>query len=138
MQRFMIKFGFNQAAGEERFDLRSEEKRIEASLRAGLPTLRVIQRLDADAITDQKERSFFIVPERKRKHSIQARETLFAPFGPRGEQDFGVALRAKAAAFGNQLCVQLAIIVNFAVENHDQPAVLRKHWLMAGAAGVDD
>ena len=40
--------------------------------------------------------------------------------------------------FGDQFFAQLAIIVNLAVENYDESAVMREHRLMSGAARIDD
>ena len=137
MQRFVVELSFDQAAGENRFYLGSENQREVPSLTVGL-LRRIIQRLDADAIANQKERSLRIVPKRKGKHPIQTKETLFAPFSPGGQQDFGVALGAKTVALGSKFVAQLAIVVNLSVENNDQAAVVRKHRLVSGAAGIDD
>ena len=41
-------------------------------------------------------------------------------------------------ALGSEFSAEFAIVVDFAVQNHDESAVVREHRLMAGAAGIDD
>src|SRR5450432_1485037 len=46
---------------------------------------------------------------------------------------FGVAVGLKAMALGDQLCAQRLVIVDLAVEDHPERAVLIRNGLMAGA-----
>ncbi len=98
----------------------------------------VIEWFDAHAITRQEEGALLLVPERKGKHPVQARQRILAPLCPCSQQYFRVRLRAKVVAFAGELFAQLSIVVNLAVEDHDVAAVVGKHWLMPGGGGIDD
>src|SRR5712664_3196045 len=108
------------------------------SLTVGVLHLRVIQRLDAHVIADEKQRSLFIVPKRECKHAVQTRETVLAPLGPRSQQNFRIRMRAKLMTFGGELFAQLAIVVNLSVQDHDEAPIVRQHRLMPRATGIDD
>src|SRR6185312_4231771 len=79
-----------------------------------------------------------VIPNRKMKHSVETRQTFFAPLSEGAQQNFRVGLGLKNVTLALQLFAQLAVVVNLAAEREDVTTIGGKHWLMAGVAGVDD
>src|SRR5260370_6487282 len=100
--------------------------------------MRVVQRLYANPITRQRKRPLSLVPNRKSKHPVQPWQTVSAPFGPGGQQDFSVGLGSEMVAFGFELLAQFAIVVDLAVERDYKTAISGEHRLMARTARVYD
>jgi len=129
----VIEFGFDETAGENAFDLGGKCQPGSASIRPAC----IVKRLDADPIANQVQRALSIVPQRKREHAVQTIETRCSPFSPGVQKDFGIGVSAKLMTLCGEFVAQFSIVVNLAIENHDE-AVVRDHRLMSRAAGVDN
>ena len=98
---------------------------------------RVVQRLDAEAVARQEQRLLVAVPQREREHAAEALDAVLAPRLPGVHDDLGVAARAEDVAERLQLGDQLLVVVDLAVEDDDDAAVLVEQRLLAGRE-VDD
>ena len=85
---------------EERLDLGSEVERP--------VSLRVVERLDAEAVAREEELAALVVPDREREDPVQALEHLGAVARVHGEDDLGVAGRLEGEAVALELRLQLA------------------------------
>ena len=72
------------------------------------------------------------VPQRKCENSIETRQKRFTLIFVKMHKHFGVARRAKAMSARFEIAAQFAMIVDFAVEDNPNRAVLVCHWLIAG------
>ena len=97
-----------------------------------------VQRLDAEAVAGDKERSLHAVPAGKREHAAHVREPRGAAARDQAQQDFGVAAGGKTLIVRFQVRAQRSVVVDFAVEHDVEPAVGRGHGLRAARAGIDD
>ena len=84
--------------------------------------MRVVERFDAQRIAGKKKNghrgvTLAQIEQRKSKHAAQFGEALFAPLFPGMHEYFGVGLRGEAVAAKKEGFTQLAIVVEFAVEN---------------------
>ena len=98
---------------------------------------RVIQRLDAQAVTRKEKHLLIAVPQGKRKHAAKMLHTGFAPLLPRVHDDLGIGTRAKGVTKALQFGNQFDKVVNLAVEHHHHAAVLIEQRLLT-AGDVDD
>ena len=89
-QHRLVGLRLDQAAGEDRLDLRSEEQRVAGA--------RPVERLDAEAIADQQQPALRRVPDREREHAAEAVHAVVAPLLVGVDDGFGVGLRAVAVA----------------------------------------
>ena len=121
--RERIDLGGERAGREQRVEFGREDQS-----RAIVP---VVEGLDAEGIAGEEERAFAIIPDGEGEHPAQTREAALAPGGESGEEDFGVAVRAKRPARGGEFVAQGAEVVDRAVENEREPPVGRPHRLMA-------
>src|SRR5262249_10273207 len=76
-------------------------------------------------------------PEREGEHAAEVLDAIGAPRFPAVHDHFGVGLRAKHMAEGLELRNQFLIVVDLAVEDDDDGAVLVEERLLAGR-DVDD
>src|SRR6266567_3229055 len=144
MKRLFVEFGFDYAAGKNSFSFRRKDERPAGS--AGIlpafvyigATMRVIKRLNSHPIPHERQHPVSLVPNRKRKHPVQPRQTIHAPLGPCRQQDFRVRLGSEMVAFGFELLAQFAIVVDLAVQRYYKTAISGEHRLMARNARVDD
>ena len=113
-------------------DLSSEPKSSVPS-----PQQRVVHRLDAQPIAGEEQRLAVAVPEREREHAAKARHALLAPGLPGVDDHLGVAVGAKDVAQRLQFGHQLLEVVDLAVEDDADAAVLVEQRLLAGGH-VDD
>ena len=97
----------------------------------------VIQRLDAETVAHHEQRFLVAIPQRKREHAAEACHAGFAPGFPCMDDDFGVGMGAEGMAQRLQFGHQFLEVVDFAVEHHDDRAVLVEQRLLAGGQ-VDD
>ncbi len=107
----------------------------------GLPRGAVVERLLAEAIARQDERSLAAVPKPEGEHADRTLEgTAYPPRRYGREQDLRIAVpppsRRRARAL--QLGAQLGVIVDFTIERDDPAARVGKHRLMPGRREVDD
>ncbi len=97
----------------------------------------VIQRLDADPVASEHERTFDRVEDRKSKHAAESRQGVQPPLTVSFQQDLGIAASAKDSAEFLKFRAQRLEIVNLAVENYAVAAVGGMHRLRA-ALEIDD
>src|SRR5246127_310504 len=102
--------------GEECLDFRSEDYRG--------ARLRVVERLDSDAVASQEQRFVPIIPNGEGKHSAQFFNAGFAQVFIEVNDCLRVALRSKTVAAAQQILTKLLIVVDFTVENNVDAAVL--------------
>jgi hypothetical protein len=129
-QRGRIELGRHGAAGEHGFDLAAERQEVRSH--------RIVQRLDAVAITRQMQRVVPGVVQPEREHAVQASHTLGAELLPRVEQDLGVGAGPEDVAARDELVAQLAIVVDLAVVGQPIAMVRAGHRLVAIRAEIDD
>ena len=92
----------------------------------------VVQRFLAETIPGQKQTTSYSIENGEREHAINPRRQLFAPFLPAVHQHFSVRMiRSKAVAAALEIGPELGVIIDFAVENDADLAVLVPHRLMA-------
>ena len=87
---------------------------------------------------EQKSRRRAAVPERERPHAVEALDAVVAPLLVGGEHDLGVGLRPEAVAVRLELSAQLDVVVDLAVVEELQRAVLARERLAASVGQVDD
>src|SRR6516225_2388165 len=90
-----------------------------------------IKRFYADAIPSQHEALFGFGPDRQRKHSSKAGETLNVPFAKCMQHDFRVAGRYEPIADVLKEATQFGVIINFAVEHQDGVTIITDNRLIA-------
>ena len=101
------------------------------------PAGREVERLDAEMVARQHDRSRRGVGNGESEHSVEAVECRLTPLFVRRKHDLGVGGRTEDAPFPSQLVTQFAIVVDLAVVDEHEPAVGRHHRLPA-AMPVDD
>ncbi len=114
----------------ERFQLRAEDQRA-----VGEPG--VVERLHAEAVAREEERLAVAVPESEGEHAAEAFHAALAPCLPRVDDHLGVALRPENVSERHELGDQLLEVVDLAVEDDDDGAVLVVERLLAGRE-IDD
>ena len=98
----------------------------------------IIERLLAEPVTRQKQTGAAPVIDREREHAIEAQRQILAPLLPAMDEDLGIGvMRGKAVAAAYQPLTQLGMIVELAVEDDADLAVLVPHRLVAGGE-IDD
>src|SRR6185312_5053835 len=98
----------------------------------------VIQRLLAKPVAGQKQATLPTIVNRESEHAVEPQRQFLAPFLPAMDEDLGIRMmRGKAMAAMHQLLTQLPVIVEFAVEDDPDLAVLVPHRLVA-AGEIDD
>ncbi len=116
--------------GHERFQLGAEHH-------DAVRKDRVVQRLDAHPVASQEQRLGVGIPQREREHAAKALDTALTPRLPSVHDDFRVAARVELVTEGLQLGNQLLVVVDLAVEDDDDGAVLVVERLLTGR-DVDD
>src|SRR6516225_6154392 len=97
----------------------------------------VAERLHAGAVTRKKETLPTGVPDREGKHPVQVAHHLRAVALVKVYEHFGVAARRETVSRGQELPAQLMVIVDLAVEDDRDGAVLVGDRLVA-TGDVDD
>ena len=95
------------------------------------------QRLFAQAVAGQEQLPPDGVPKREGEHSVEPLQAVGSFVLVKVDDGLGVALRAEAMAGGLQPPPQIAVVVDFAVEDDLDRAVFVAHRL-AAAGQVDD
>jgi hypothetical protein len=115
---------------EERLDLRAEHEPAAAQLR-------VVDRLDADAIACEQQALPARIPDREREHAAEAFDAGIAPLLVPVDDHLGVGMGAEPVARALQLRAQVREVVDLAVERHPDAAVLVRQRLLT-RGDVDD
>ncbi len=95
------------------------------------------QRLHAQPVTGEEQRTLLAVVDCEGEHPVEAAEAFDPPALPRGEDHLAVAVGAELRAQPCQLAPQLAKIVDFAVEHQRRAPVGGRHRL-GRAREIDD
>jgi hypothetical protein len=118
-----------------RADRRDQRLELGGEQRA-VASRQVEQRLDAKRVAGQEQLAGRGVGQREREHAAEALERLRAPQAPGLDHDLGVGVRPEADAAAGQLFLELPVVVQLAVVDHDQ--VVLDHRLVGGGGQVDD
>ena len=86
----------------------------------------------AIAIWDMRQRTRSRVPDRQTEHPAQARDRLLTPLLVSVDDDFGIGGRIETMPRRFELAPELAIVVDFAVEDDPHGAILVVDRLVAG------
>ena len=113
-----------QAIGEERLDLGAEEEAVRE--------LRDVQRLDPQPIAGQDEPAPGGVPERDGEHAVERAHEVEALLLVEMNDDFRIRARVEAMTPGFELALQLREVVDLAVVDRPDAAVLVVNRLPAG------
>src|SRR5690606_12748179 len=95
------------------------------------------QWLDAEAIACEEQRAVAPVVQCERPLAVQPVQHLLAPLLPAVDEDLRVGARAEPVTERAQLAAQLDIVVDLAVEHHDDRTVLVRQRLRT-ALDIDD
>src|SRR6266566_5174536 len=96
-----------------------------------------VQGFLAKAIAGDKKTSTSVIPQREGEHAVEMRNHVPAVFFVKMRQDFGVRSAAKGVPTRFQVRAQLAIVVDFAVEDHGNAFVFVINRLLASDE-IDD
>jgi len=108
---------------------------LRASFRRAVPS----QRLHTQTVASQRQPAARFVPDRKCKHAAQpAGERVDTPFPIACNQYFGVALRMEAMAPLFQFSADVDEVIDAAIEDHADLAIVGKHGLRPGRAQIED
>ena len=110
-------------------ELRSEQKRA--------ADLRVVERLFPEAVAREDEAPLGLVPEREREHAVQPLDAVRAEVFVEMHEHLGVSVRRETVAACLEFAAQLAEVVDLAVEDELDGAVLVRDRLVARLE-VDD
>jgi hypothetical protein len=98
----------------------------------------VVERFDADAVAGQPESAAVEVPDREGEHALESLDAVGAPFLVAVHDDFGVGVAAEHVAPAQQFLADGLEVVDLAVEDDLDVAVLVGHGLAAVFGEVDD
>ena len=131
-ERLLVDGALLARVGQQRLDLRGER---DAVIVDG-----VVERLDADAVADQPERLLASVPDGDGEHAPEAMQAVDAPLLEGVEDDLriGVVRGPGVTPERFELRADLGVVVDLAVEDDAQAAVLVGHGLVRRVAQVDD
>ena len=121
---------------QEALDLGTKEhtRRTVARIGHGI----VVERLDAKDIAGAKELVLLLVPDDEGVHTTQAIEYGLAPLFVAVQEALGVGAAMELIALGLELGAKLLEVVDLAVEDDDDAAVLVGHGLSASLGQVED
>ena len=95
--------------------------------------LRVVERLDPEAVADEHELAPLAVEDREREHAVQLAQPLGSALLPEREHDLGVGVVGREDAPGPlEPLPQLRRVVDLAVEDDRRAPARRGHRLLAG------
>ena len=129
VDRLEIPLHRNGGVGDDRLELRAEHHTLEAIID--------IQRLDAQPVPGEEQLARPGVPDGKGEHSVESFHARRAPLLEGVHDGLGVAAGAEPVAPGLQLAAQIGVIVDLAVVDQLDGAVLVGHRLVA-AGGIHD
>ena len=98
----------------------------------------VVERLDAEAVAGEEQLAALVIGDREREHAGEVVDDVAAPLLEAAEDDFGVGVVGdEPAAALLELAAQLGVVVDLAVEDEREVAVVAVERLVAGR-DVDD
>ena len=97
----------------------------------------VVQRFDRQAVAREKEGLTIAIPQGKSKHAAKTRHAIFAPGFPGVHDHLGVAACMEDVTERLQFRNEFLVVVDFAVKDDANAAVLVEQGLLAGCQ-VDD
>ena len=121
---------------QEALDLGTEEHARSAVARIGHGI--VVERLDAKDIAGAKKLILLLVPDDEGVHTAQTIEYRLAPLLVAVQEALGVGAAVELIALGLELGAKLLEVVDLAVEDDNDAAVLIGHGLSAGLGQVED
>ena len=71
------------------------------------------------------------VVDYERKHAVQMHQTINSPLKIRREDDFRIAVRTERMSTTSEVPLQLAVVIDLAVENNDHGSSGVYHRLVA-------
>ena len=98
----------------------------------------VVERLDAKDVAGAKKLVLLLVPDDEGVHAAQAIEYGLAPLLVAVQEALGVGSTVELIALGLELGAKLLEVVDLAVEDDNDAAVLIGHGLSAGLGQVED
>ena len=117
------------AIGEERFELGAEYQPIAQR--------RVVERLDAEPVTDEHEGLSRLVPQRDGEHPPEVMDEVRTVLLVEMNDRFRIGIGGETVPASLQIRSELPIIVDLAVEyDPDRPVLVRQRLMAAG--DVDD
>ena len=128
-QRVVVDGLFELGMVQEALDLGAKQQRAVGGLV-------VIERLDAKDVAGTKELVLVLVVNHKRVHAAQAVDQVLAPLLVAVHQDLGVGVAVEGVAGCLQLGAKLLEVIDLAVENDRDLAVVARHGLSASFGKV--
>jgi hypothetical protein len=116
---------------------REQRAQFRAEDQPAARTLRVAERLLADAVARQQEPLLLLVPDGEGEHAAQRLDAALPHVLVEGEDGLGVGLRLELEASALQVLAQLPVVVDLAVEDDPVALVGVGDGLVAGVQ-VDD
>src|SRR3954451_18538103 len=100
--------------------------------------MQVIERLFAETIPGQEQATCSLVVHREGEHAVQSSWKLFPPLLVAVHEHFGVGvITAEDVTALDERATEFGVVVNLAIENHANSAILVPHRLMP-AGHVND
>jgi hypothetical protein len=130
VERRRVERALHAGHGQERLDLRAEDQ---AAI-----LLCVVERLDAQPITDQPQPSLAPVPHREREHAVETRQRGRPPLLPRVRDHLRVGARHEHVPTRQQVAADVVEVVDLAVVADLEAAVLGADGLAPRVGDVDD
>jgi len=109
VQRAEVEAPIDLRMREDGFQLRAEVELAVAPMK--------IERLDSQAVARNDQALVAFRPDRQRKHSVEALKAIGVPLEKSLENYFGIAVGFEPVAARLQLRAQLAVVVDFAIED---------------------
>ena len=130
-QRVVVDSLLKLGVVQEALDLGAKQQRAVGGLV-------VIERLDAKDVTGAKEFVLVLVVNHERVHAAKAVDQIFAPLLVTVHQDLGVGVAVEDVASGLELGAELLEVVDLAVEDNRDLAVIARHGLGASLGKVEN
>ena len=125
LQRLGMNAARDFRVGQDRLGLRAKHDPVAGAVQ--------VERFDAETVAGEQHRLAPRVPGREGEHAAKAGDEGLAFLFVTVDEHLGVRLRGKAVPPAFQPGAKFAVVVDFAVEDDLNRAVLAAHWL--GAAG---
>jgi len=128
--RAQIRLRSPRRIGEKRLRLAREDETS--------PFPAVVEGLDPEPVAGAEEPATVGVPERERPHAVEALDAALTLFPVGGEDHLRVGPAPKAVPFCLELPAELAVVVDLAVVDELEAAIVARERLVAGRRRVDD